>query len=744
MRRCSAAVFAVFCSSSSFVFAMDDELAKELFATPPRLEDLCARAIAARVLPMQFLPPSIGGRGESFGDWLAQQLKHLAPAEKTKAAAKLTSAFVAVHRAECPAVLMQMREPREFLRDATAVVACDGARYVIGDSKGKLAWKSPDRPGEWRVWCAHNEKIEAVGIHGPSERVISASVDKSVRVWRMWPGDWPGTPEQREYDLLLFEQYRTLCEGAGPSAVALGFYERKYGEQKTARHVAVVGFTNGLISTWQLCGDNSGHLLNLIGGERPVYTLGCAQNMAAIVSGDAEGRLRVWDFSVPRVQNVFDGDGAWSTKVVLKVPELADVSGRQPHILRSRIRLLREKRLQAPIFAAAFQRDGCLIAYGAGNHAGIWEWHDNSDLCTFGQAHNANVRALWFNGGALQNAGELQVVTGAGKMYDYHVPVNYLQGTLALNDFLFTVLVARFLGSSKTDSAAKSYALKLGKTPQFKQLEYAVQSSLAALLTQKIRKCAARECQEIQKALEINNGQQLGELGLTDDQITEVREACGPLSQLREGELRCLGAIYCGRTPKNGTVPLPHLLEVIDRTRAFVDGQRTGAFQNEYRQSFEVSVRAKCAQYELRFLEQWLPEIVSQKRALDASVSPELPQAPMPSFSEEQRSYLLEVARTTISISGYCDDGCQVTPGVGTVSAVAQKQTLDRLADDARLGSLDFEMQQAIQKHISDHQTQLKNMQSAMQAQTSEKQGMLSAACSLVGAGFSYLLKPLK
>jgi len=151
-------------------------------------------------------------------------------------------------------------------------VSADGSKVAIGDASGRVKVLDLKSGAELFVAHEHKDLVDDVRFDATGERLVSASHDRTVRIWDL----------KKEECARVFEGHRFAVGGAaflpdGASVISAG-YERNWNGKSVA----------GVVHRWSVS-DGSIETTYEGGGNKPLSSLAISKNGARFVVGS-------WDF----------------------------------------------------------------------------------------------------------------------------------------------------------------------------------------------------------------------------------------------------------------------------------------------------------------------------------------------------------------------------------------------------------------------------------------------------------------
>ena len=149
-----------------------------------------------------------------------------------------------------------------------------------------------DRPRQMVSLEGHKGRVSSLAFTSDGRTLVSASIDKTIRVWDSWVG-----VEKRKID----------AHGAGVNAIAIG------GSDK----VMVSGSFDRTAKSWEM---ESGRLLKSFhGSQSQILSLSISPDGALLASGSEGGSIRLWDCSsASELKHIVGHSGSvWSVAIGL-------------------------------------------------------------------------------------------------------------------------------------------------------------------------------------------------------------------------------------------------------------------------------------------------------------------------------------------------------------------------------------------------------------------------------------------
>jgi WD40 repeat protein len=309
------------------------------------------------------------------------------------------------------------------------LAGADGLRNLVRESKNNAdkssAWLEPLQgtlipPGGPLLHTleGHSDGVRAVAITGDGVHVISASDDRTLKVWELHSGKLLHTLEGHSNWVSA-----VAITGDGAQAVSASYdgtlkvWELHSGKllhtlEGHSRVVTVVAITgdgaqavsasdDGTLKVWEL---NGGKLLHTLEGHSNAVTaVAITGDGARVVSASDDGTLKVWELSSGKLLHTLEGhsDGLTAVAITgngahvvsasydgtLKVWELH--SGKLLHTLEGH---------SSAVTAVAITGDGAqAVSASDDGTLKVWELHSGKLLHTL-EGHNSGVNAVAITG----------------------------------------------------------------------------------------------------------------------------------------------------------------------------------------------------------------------------------------------------------------------------------------------------------------------------------------------------------
>ncbi len=191
--------------------------------------------------------------------------------------------------------------------------------------------------------------IRGVAVTGDGRRAVSASYDKTLKVWDLESGEDLRTLEGHRsavYAVALTEDGRRAVSGSFDDSLKVWDLESGEalrtleGHRGTVHAVALTGDGRRAVSgsfddslkVWDL--ESSEALRTLEGHRSAVYAVALTRDGRRAVSASADQTLKVWDLESGEVLRTLEGHTGWVNTVALTVDEQHVVSGSEDQTLK--------------------------------------------------------------------------------------------------------------------------------------------------------------------------------------------------------------------------------------------------------------------------------------------------------------------------------------------------------------------------------------------------------------------------
>ncbi|MGE0479473.1 MAG: protein kinase [Phycisphaerae bacterium] len=265
-------------------------------------------------------------------------------------------------------------EPVQRIRTdggASALAFLDGTRLAVGNDRGDVEVWDARTARRVAVWPGHTDRVEAMTLAPDGTRLISRSIDASIRIWDTECGACT---------------HRVDCPPSRPGHVAVAPNGRRF----------VCGVALDL-REWDLVtgverGTRLGHRAQIIG-------VAFSADGATLASSDVDGVVKLWD-AEPREEprTLAAGRGGVSRVALSADGERIAAAGRNGEVRvwsarHGELLLLFQAHPEHATVVEFAASDRALVTGGYDGAVHLWEVHTGAPLRTF-SADGARVRGL--------------------------------------------------------------------------------------------------------------------------------------------------------------------------------------------------------------------------------------------------------------------------------------------------------------------------------------------------------------
>ncbi len=258
--------------------------------------------------------------------------------------------------------------------DSVSAVAIspDGQRVVSGSLDNTLKVWNLATGEEERTLTGHGDSVNAVAISPDGQRVVSSSRDKTLKIWKLVTG----------------KEERTLTGHDGSvNAIAIS----------PDGQWVVSGSWDNTLKVWNLVTGEEERTLSGHGGS--VTAVAISPDGQRVVSGSVDKTLKVWNLATGKEERTLTGHGGWVSAVTISPDGQRVVSGSQDKTLKVWNLATGEEELTLTghggwVSAVTISPDGQRVMSGSlGKTLKVWNLATGKEERTL-TGHNGSVSAV--------------------------------------------------------------------------------------------------------------------------------------------------------------------------------------------------------------------------------------------------------------------------------------------------------------------------------------------------------------